>query len=169
MHGLSHARTPPDYFQSLHRYTLAVFALLTTNQTIFWFSFSSAPVPVNSYFGTDDADLDLLLNWGPIIFLPVCPFVAWLLRRSGGLNIAMRTGAFMCFIACAVRAIPFLLSPSLRKSRWGGQLLLHLGQIINAAVGAHCHVVSFSALRAVVFSRATCNRDQHCIFRGKFG
>ena len=135
MHGWSRIETPCEFFQSLRRYTLAVFALLTTNQTIFWFTFSSAPIPVNSYYGTSDADLDLLLNWGPIIFLPVCPLIAWLLRRPGGLNIAMRSGSFMCFIACAVRAIPCVLSPALRNSRWGGQLLLHLGQIINAAVG----------------------------------
>lgn len=116
------------------RYTLAVFALLTTNQTVFWFSFSSAPAPVNAYFGTSDADLDLLLNWGPIVFLPVCPFVAWLLRRPTGLNTALRSGAFMCFIACAVRSVPCLLAPDLRSSR-RVQLLLHAGQIINAAVG----------------------------------
>jgi FLVCR family MFS transporter len=111
-----------------------VFALLTTNQCIFWFSFSSAPVAVNSYFGTTDADLDLLLNWGPIVFLPVCPFVASLLRRPAGLNRAMRMGAFMCFFACALRAVPCILSPALRRSR-SGQLLLHAGQIINAAAG----------------------------------
>jgi FLVCR family MFS transporter len=116
------------------RYVLAVFAFLTTNQTVFWFSFSSAPDPVNAYFGTTDADLDLLLNWGPIVFLPVCPLVALLLRRPRGLNLAMRAGAYMCFIACAVRALPCLLSPALRSSR-RVQLLLHAGQIINAAVG----------------------------------
>ncbi len=89
---------------------------------------------MNSYFGTTDADLDLLLNWGPIVFLPVCPVVASLLRRPAGLNRAMRTGAFMCFFACALRSIPCVLSPALRRSR-SGQLLLHAGQIINAAAG----------------------------------
>ena len=118
----------------MHRYTLAVFAVLTTNQTIFWFSFSSDPVAVNSYFGTTDADLDLLLNWGPIVFLPVCPFIASLLRRPGGLNRAIRIGAFMCFAACALRAIPTLFPPALRRSQ-AGQLLLHAGPIINAAAG----------------------------------
>ncbi len=89
---------------------------------------------MNSYFGTSDADLDLLLNWGPIVFLPVCPLVAWLLRRPRGLNTALRSGAVMCFIACAVRAVPCVLAPDLRRSS-RVQLLLHAGQIINAAVG----------------------------------
>jgi hypothetical protein len=129
-----HRPSPPLAHSTLHRYTLAVFALLTTNQTIFWFSFSSAPAPVNAYFGTSDADLDLLLNWGPIVFLPVCPLVAYILRRSTGLNTATRCGALMCFIACAIRSIPCLLPPPQRRSS-SAHLLLHAGQIINAAVG----------------------------------
>ena len=89
---------------------------------------------MNAYFGTSDADLDLLLNWGPIIFLPVCPLVACILRRPTGLNTAIRCGALMCFIACTIRSLPCLLPPSHRRSP-SGQLLLHAGQIINAAVG----------------------------------
>jgi FLVCR family MFS transporter len=40
----------------------------------------------------------------------------------------------MCFTACAIRSLPCLLPPSQRRSP-SAQLLLHAGQIVNAAVG----------------------------------
>jgi hypothetical protein len=94
-------------------------------------SISSAPEPINTYFGTSDATLDLLLNWGPIVFIPVVPFASWLLGKPRGLSIAMRIGAVLCVLACGVRAIPCLLGESVRTDprSWG---LLHVGQILNA-------------------------------------
>jgi hypothetical protein len=36
----------------------------------------------------DDATIDLLLNWGTIIYIPVLPYVSWLQTRPNGLLIA---------------------------------------------------------------------------------
>jgi hypothetical protein len=38
--------------------------------------------------GVDEGTIDLLLNWGAIIFIPVLPYVSWLQTRPNGLLIA---------------------------------------------------------------------------------
>eukprot|EP00048_Salpingoeca_helianthica_P019895 m.246035 g.246035 ORF g.246035 m.246035 type:complete len:468 (-) comp40654_c0_seq1:22-1425(-) len=116
-------------------YTLIIFFLLTTFQTTFWFTFSSVPDTVTAYYpGMTDDDLDLLLNWGPIIFVPVVPVVSWYLTRPSGLAHAMLLGAALCALSCALRLVPCFLSESARSNThvW---LFLHFGQILNAAAG----------------------------------
>jgi hypothetical protein len=36
----------------------------------------------------DDDTIDLLLNWGTIVFIPVLPYVSWLQTKRYGLLIA---------------------------------------------------------------------------------
>lgn len=38
--------------------------------------------------GVGAGDIDLLLNWGSIIFIPVLPYVVWLQTRPNGLILA---------------------------------------------------------------------------------
>ena len=51
--------------------------------------------------GVDDATIDLLLNWGTIIYIPVLPYVSWLQTRPNGLLIAFWQ-VRVCVCVCGV-------------------------------------------------------------------
>jgi len=116
-------------------YIMAAFCTLTCTQCLVWFTFSSVDEDITKeYYGIGRASHDLLLNWGPIIFLPVTPFASWLLTQPEGLRRTMLYGSILTFTGCAVRMIPCLFSTEGRKE-WYSIALLHLGQIFNAAAG----------------------------------
>lgn len=110
-------------------YVLTMFTALTTQQCLFWFTFSSVPDAIKTYYGPDMDDhvLDQLLNWGPIIFIPVLPFVPWLLTQRNGLRHSMLLTAGLCLAGCLVRIIPCFLSEEKRWQR-ASWTCLHIGQ-----------------------------------------
>eukprot|EP01043_Picozoa_sp_COSAG02_P057517 COSAG02_NODE_6997_length_3236_cov_43.132930_2_plen_483_part_00 len=117
-------------------YVLALFFVLMANQCLFWFTFSADPDTFKAYYpGLTTQAIDQLLNWGPITFVPTVPFVSWLLMQKNGLQKCMRLNACLCFIACAVRCIPCLVSAESRKQHQWLLLLLHAGQILNGTAG----------------------------------
>ena len=59
--------------------------------------------------------IDLLLNWGPIVFLVVVPFASWLLSRDNGIRLTLRLGAVMCVVSCLLRLIPCWLDIDTRQ------------------------------------------------------
>jgi len=82
-------------------HVISTFSFLAFVQSMVWFTFSSVELQVlpllwklilirtpnshpqllEGYFpDLDNSEVDLLLNWGPIIFLPVLPFVLWMLN-----------------------------------------------------------------------------------------
>ena len=128
-------RAPASLFARC--YVLALFTLLTTLQTLFWFTFSSASEPgVKAYYGWDDAVLDLLLAWGPVVGLAVQPFATALLARRAGIERAMRLSAALMLACCALRLLPSLLHADWRQRHQ--RLVLgaaHVAQILNAAAG----------------------------------
>ena len=82
--------------------------------------------------------IDLLLNWGPIIFVVIVPVTTWLLTKQKGFNRAAFLGYSLTFAGSVVRAIPSVVPGNkgldLRRGR-GGIAFLHIGQILNAAGG----------------------------------
>ena len=55
-----------------------------------------------AYYDIGDGAVDLLLNWGPIIFAATVPFVAYLIYRPGAscaLRFKERAGSAMCVVA----------------------------------------------------------------------
>ena len=68
----------------------------------FWFTFSSDPAAVETFYPrVGKGVIDQLLNWGPLSFVPVVPFVSWLLVRRDGVQIAMRVAACRsCWFRC---------------------------------------------------------------------
>ena len=115
---------------------LTLFALLTSFQTLCWFTFSSASKPgVKAYYGWSNADLDLILNWGPIVgLLTQLPATA-LLARPGGVEHAMRLSALLMCSCCALRLIPSISSTFREQSPSATLALVHLAQMLNAAAG----------------------------------
>ena len=96
----------------------------------FWFTFSADPETFKAYYpGLSTPEIDQLLNWGPITFVPTVPFVSWLLMQENGLRKCMRLNACLCFTACALRFVPCLVSAATRERHQWLLLLLHLAQV----------------------------------------
>jgi hypothetical protein len=97
----------PNYGQlsATRYYMLVMYSLLTLVQCLVWFTFGSAS-SIPDYYSMPNSEVDLLLNWGPIIFLGVVPFASWLLSRNGGLSRALRLGSILCCLACWIRLVP---------------------------------------------------------------
>ncbi|CAF3927367.1 unnamed protein product [Rotaria sp. Silwood1] len=117
-------------------YVLGIFSFLAFNQCVFWLTFSPISPSTQSFYGISSATVDLLLNWGPIIFIPCLPLTYLLLNRRNGLRHTVVILAIAGFIATFVRVIPSIIS-STSSSRFRTISLpfLHTGQIINAACG----------------------------------
>ena len=89
-------------------------------------------------YAVDDATIALLLNWGPIIYIPVCFGTSWLTAQTNGLRrvcvgSAVATGIFMI-----VRCLPSFRAghvATIGPLSWWDYVCLHSAQIVNAAVG----------------------------------
>ncbi len=63
----------------------------------------SANNPNSTQPGVDEGTIDLLLNWGAIVFIPVLPYVSWLQTRPNGLLIAFwQVRVFVCVCVVCV-------------------------------------------------------------------
>lgn len=131
-------------------WVLFVFSFASFLQSLVWFTFSSVPKVAKGYYpGVDDATIDLLLNWGTIIYIPVLPYVSWLQTRRNGLLIAFWQGNALIFLATVIRTIP-CWAPAHLRGNFYMQWTLHVGQILNAAAGPIVFAVC-SKLSAVWF------------------
>ena len=97
----SEALSPPDKYRvtPMRWFVLFYFSLLSCNQCLAWFSFSSlSQATTQAYFGTamDTPTIDLLLNWGPICGICCFPAQSWLMNQRGGLRKAVWAGMLLC-------------------------------------------------------------------------
>jgi FLVCR family MFS transporter len=107
---------------------------MTITQCLVWFTYSSEPTAFQEYFGIDTRQVDLLLNWGPIFFVPVSPLVSWLLASHNGIRRTMLVGTSLMTAGALLRLVPCFLAAHSRRS-WLGHAFLHAGQILNACAG----------------------------------
>lgn len=117
-------------------YVLLVFSFLTFNQCLFWLTFSPISKSSQSYYRISEATVNLLLNWGAIIFIPSLPLAYFLLNKRNGLRRTVIIIAIAGLVAALLRAIPsFATSPSNPRFTTIALPFLHVGQILNAACG----------------------------------
>ncbi|CAF1461788.1 unnamed protein product [Adineta steineri] len=117
-------------------YVLTVFCLLSFNQNLIWLTFSPIARSTETYYKISEATVDLLLNWGPIIFIPCLPLTYILLNKDHGLRRCIILLAIGDFIAALLRVIPSVLtSPSSPHFSTISMIFMHAGQILNAACG----------------------------------
>ena len=117
-------------------YVLFLFSFLAFNQCMIWLTFSPIARSTQSYYSISEATVDLLLNWGPIIFIPCLPLTYVLLNKHHGLRRCVVLLALVDFFAALIRVIPDVVTtPS--SAHFGSISLtfLHVGQILNAACG----------------------------------
>jgi cyanate permease len=118
-------------------YVLLVFSWLSAMQGLIWCTFSTVPESSNNYFGepTDSQNfINLILNWGPIIYLPAVFVAGWVLTKQDGLRKSVMFGATLCFLGASIRCIPTFLADH-TTDRWYVLFCVHFGQVLNALVG----------------------------------
>jgi hypothetical protein len=117
-------------------YVLFVFAFLAFNQCLFWLTFSPISQSTQTYYHINESTVNLLLNWGPIIFIPCLPLAYILLNKRHGLRRTVILLAITDFIAILLRVLPpIFVSPSNPSFTSTSLLFIHIGQILNAACG----------------------------------
>ncbi|CAF2660800.1 unnamed protein product [Rotaria sp. Silwood2] len=117
-------------------YVLFIFSFLAFNQCLMWLTFSPIARSAEAYYNISEATVDLLLNWGPIIFIPCLPLTYILLNKHHGLRRCVELLAITDFIAALVRIIPIVITtPSSPYFSIISLTFLHIGQILNAACG----------------------------------
>ena len=117
-------------------WVLFIFFFHTFNQCMFWLTFSPIAAETMSYYQTSEANVDLLLNWGPIIFLPALPLVYVLVNTHHGLRRCILLYALILIVGTALRLVPFLITSSDKPNFHDVSLpFLHVAQILIATTG----------------------------------
>lgn len=112
-------------------YILFIYSLLSFNQSLFWLTFSPIQEYAQDYYNIDAAEVYLLLNWGPIIFIPALPFTFYLCDLPGGLRKVVLASSSFCAIGMLLRVVVNLIHPLFPYSIY----FLHAAQIFNAMSG----------------------------------
>ena len=106
------------------------------NQCLFWLTFSPISQSTQTYYRINENTVNLLLNWGPIIFIPCLPLAYILLNKRHGLRRTVILLAITDFIAIFLRIFPtMIISPSNPYFTSISLLFIHIGQVLNAACG----------------------------------
>ncbi|CAF1234936.1 unnamed protein product [Rotaria sordida] len=117
-------------------YVLFVFSFLAFNQCTIWLTFSPIARNTENYYNISEATVDLLLNWGPIIFIPCLPLTSILLNQPNGLRYCVIVLAVADFLAALCRVLPsVIIASSASNFNTIALPFIHIGQILNAACG----------------------------------
>eukprot|EP01119_Soliformovum_irregulare_P010322 TRINITY_DN2538_c0_g1_i3.p1 TRINITY_DN2538_c0_g1~~TRINITY_DN2538_c0_g1_i3.p1 ORF type:complete len:459 (-),score=116.12 TRINITY_DN2538_c0_g1_i3:32-1408(-) len=111
-------------------YLLVVYSMISCQQSIIWITFSPVAEATKSFFGVSDAGVNLLLAWGPIIYIPFLFFTGFILNIKGGLRKTLVIAAILDGIAGPLRCLA-LINPQ----AWWAIYVVSLAQILNAAAG----------------------------------
>jgi hypothetical protein len=127
---------------------LAIYNWIGFSQGMVWVSYSASATEARDLFSAaemDKAAVNLLLNWGPIMYLVGIWPVMWILNRGGrSVYQCMLLASWLTAAGSVVRCVPAFF-PSLRGGLFGRPIFwAHLGQILNGlsgpAVGGSCSV-----------------------------
>ncbi|CAF1034019.1 unnamed protein product [Rotaria sordida] len=134
---VSSSQTKPPYVLYSQRfYVLLIFSFLSFNQCLIWLTFAPIARSTEAYYKISEATVDLLLNWGPIMFIPCLPLTYILLNKHHGLRRCIVLLSITDFIATLVRIIPIIITtPSSPNFSRISLVFLHVGQILNATCG----------------------------------
>lgn len=87
-------------------YILGAFAVLGMAQCMTWMTYGTIPESTYGYYHIGISELDLLLNWGPIMYVFAAVPVMALISSPRGLRYSMRVGVILVFLANISRDIP---------------------------------------------------------------
>ena len=116
---------------------LLVYSWIEFNQALVWITYSASAPEAKVLYGKQlsESGINLLLNWGPILYLVFVPIVMVMLSnnfRGKGVYYTIGLGAVLCAAGSIVRMIPTWCSVQQHPI---ALLLIHVGQILNGAAG----------------------------------
>ena len=137
---------PPEFKRY---YILFMYSMIGSLSTNAWFTFSSVPDQAQQYYdlntsNTDQVNhtIDILLNYGPIMYLCMAPFASYLLLYLiKGLRYNVIIAANLIFLGSLTRSIPSILNDlnlfnyKISNSLYHTLIFLHIGQILINAAG----------------------------------
>ena len=102
-----------------------------------WITFSASAPEATETYGPKltTSVINLMLNWGPIMYLVFVPIVMMMLNsNTGGKGVyyTILLGAALCAAGSLVRMVPTWMGFELHPA---AILLLHTGQILNGCAG----------------------------------
>jgi FLVCR family MFS transporter len=111
-------------------YILFIYSMVSMEQSIIWITFSPISDTAENYYGINDFQINLLLAWGTIIYIPFAFVSSYILKEKRGLRIVSLLGAFLAALGSSIRCLSILF-----PKKWYALYILTIGQILNAAVG----------------------------------
>ena len=112
------------------------FVSLHSINGLFWLTFSPISQSTQKYYNISESSVNLLLNWGPIIFIPCLPLAYILLNKENGFQKSVRILAAIDFLATLIRIIPLFFKFEINSDeKIFPTICIHIGQILNAACG----------------------------------
>ncbi|KAL4635552.1 disrupted in renal carcinoma protein 2 [Arapaima gigas] len=122
------ARLQPAYSRVYGRrwLVLVVFSLLAFMQSVVWNTWGPIQNSAKHVYGFTDADIAILVLWGPIGYIPWLLFM-WLMDKKG-LRPSLLLSALFMVLGAGMRVIPL---QDLHLRRW----LIHGGQLLNGLAG----------------------------------
>lgn len=132
--GMGSETDSRDKMESPHpkRYLqLLIYSLVTFNQGMLWLLYSPVEIEAQKYYGITADTVTLILNWGPIVYLPLVPLTMSYANKKDGLKRVVRLAAFLTFGCSALRLVPSLIGGNTPLAL----VCIHAGSILNAAAG----------------------------------
>jgi hypothetical protein len=119
--------TPHNHYQLERKrwLILLIYCMGSQLQGLVWVTFSTVSTVSLTYYSTStnkhftDATLDLLLNYGPIAYIPAVFLAMYLLNQSAsqGLRRTIQLGALFVASGACLRCIPCFFSEETRQTR----------------------------------------------------
>jgi FLVCR family MFS transporter len=115
-------------------WVLSVFCWLSFMQSFIWITYSPITTKAESYYQISKGQVDLLLNWGPIMNIPLLPFVASLASTSRGIQQLIYATAWLELLAVILHLIPEMNGADSSLHEYA-IYFLHAAHILNAIAG----------------------------------
>ena len=115
-------------------YVMGVYFLACVVQGLTWTPLSALPDESARVFpGLSNATIFWSLNLGPILYIPLAPFAAWLLTAHLGMQRTVRLGLLCSVLAATLRLGVSLCGAEYRASGGASALLLLAGAFVGLA------------------------------------
>lgn len=134
-------------------YILFSFSVLVFSQCMTWITYGTVPTTTQQYYGITVHQLDLLINWGSILYVVMAVPMMFVISSPRGLAYSVRLSAILVLLSNVLRCLPSLFFPPKQSYAQSASsdtaslllttatsspltlALLHISQIMNACAG----------------------------------
>ena len=95
-------------------YILLSFSILVFSQCMTWITYGTVPATTRDYYGISVHQLDLLINWGCILYVVMAFPLMFVISSPRGLAYSVRLSAVLVLLSNILRCLPSLFFPPSR-------------------------------------------------------